>query len=58
MTFVDPRELRRRKIAHLREALAHVQTDEERVRIEAELRELTRFRWLRVLWPNGPHDHH
>ena len=57
MTFADPRELRRKRVAHLRDALTHAQTDEERARIEQELRELTRFRWLRVLWPNGPHDH-
>jgi hypothetical protein len=55
MTFADPRELRRRKIELLRSELAHASTDEERARIEAELRELTRFRLRRYLWPSGPH---
>jgi hypothetical protein len=58
MTFVDPRELRRKKITGLRDALDRAESDEERDRIRAELRELTKFRWRRVLWPNGPHDHH
>lgn len=57
MTFVDPRELRRRKIASLRDARERAGTDEERAAIEVELRELTRFRWRRLLWPNGPHGH-
>jgi hypothetical protein len=58
MTFVDPRELRRKKVAELRDALGRAETDEERARIRAEMSELTRFRWRRVLWPNGPYDHH
>jgi hypothetical protein len=57
MTFVDPRELRRRKVAELRAALDRAETDDERARIEGELRELSRFRWRRLVWPNGPHDH-
>jgi hypothetical protein len=55
MTFADPHELRRRKIAALRAELANATTDEERARINAELRELTRFRLLRFMWPSGPH---
>jgi hypothetical protein len=55
MTFVDPRELRQRKVAALREQLALTTDDHERARIETELRELTRFRWKRPLWPGGPH---
>ena len=57
MTFVDPRELRRKKVAELRDALARAETDDERAQVEAELRQLTKFRWSRVLWPNGPFDH-
>jgi hypothetical protein len=55
MTFADPRELRRRKIESLRAELAQATTDEDRARLEAELRELTRFRLRRYLWPSGPH---
>jgi hypothetical protein len=55
MTFVDPRELRRRKIAAVREQLTASTDDRERAHLEAELRELTRFRWKRLLWPGGPH---
>jgi hypothetical protein len=55
MTFADPRELRRRKIAALRAQLANATTDEDRARINAELHELTRFRLLRFMWPSGPH---
>jgi hypothetical protein len=55
MTFADPHELRRRKIAALREQLAQATSDDERARLDAELRELTRFRLRRYLWPGGPH---
>ena len=55
MTFVDARELRRRKIAALEADLSRADSDEERARIEAELRELKRFRLRRLLWPGGPH---
>jgi hypothetical protein len=55
MTFADPRELRQRRIAALRQDLARAATDEERSRIETELRDLTRFRLRRYLWPSGPH---
>jgi hypothetical protein len=55
MTFVDPRELRQRKIAALRDELAKTTDDQQRARLDAELRELTRFRWKRLLWPGGPH---
>jgi hypothetical protein len=55
MTFADPRALRRRRIEALRAELAAATDDEERARIEAELRELTRFRLRRYLWPSGPH---
>lgn len=55
MTFVDPRELRKRKIAALEQDLARASSDEERARIEAEIRELKRFRLRRLLWPGGPH---
>jgi hypothetical protein len=58
MTFADPHELRRKKVAALRDELTRAGTDEERARLEAEIRDLTRFRWLRVLWPNSPHGHH
>jgi hypothetical protein len=58
MTFADPRELRRRKIAALRHDLAHAATADERARIEAELKDLTRVRLLRWLWPGGPHGDH
>jgi hypothetical protein len=51
MTFADPRELRRRKIAALRTDLSEATTDEDRARIQAELHELTRFRLGRLLWP-------
>ena len=57
MTFADPSELRRRQIEVLRAELAHATTDEERARLQAQLRELTRFRLRRYLWPNGPHGH-
>jgi hypothetical protein len=56
MTFADPRELRRRRIATLRGEIARATDDDERVRLEAELRELTRFRWKRLFWPGGPHQ--
>jgi hypothetical protein len=56
MTFADPRELRKRKIAALREALTRAQTDDERATIQAELHELTKFRLRHWLWPGGPHD--
>lgn len=55
MTFVDARELRRRKIAALEADLSRADSDEERARIEAELRELKRFRLRRLLWPGGPY---
>lgn len=55
MTFADPRELRRKKIAALEQDLARAESDEERARIQAELRELKRFRLRRLLWPGGPH---
>lgn len=55
MTFVDPRDLRQRKIAALRDQLAQTTDDQERARIESELHDLTRFRWKRFLWPGGPH---
>ena len=55
MTFADPHDLRQRKIAALRADLANATSDEERSRLDAELRALTRFRLRRFLWPNGPH---
>jgi hypothetical protein len=55
MTFADPHELRRRRIAALREEIGRATDDAERTRLEAELRELTRFRWKRWFWPGGPH---
>ena len=57
MTFVDPRELRLRKIALLRSERERATTDVERANLDAELRELTKFHWRRLLWPNGPLDH-
>lgn len=54
MTFADPRELRRRKIAQLEDELARTTDEDERSRIQAELRELKRFRLRRWLWPGGP----
>jgi hypothetical protein len=56
MTFADPRELRRRKIEALRADLARSDDPAERERLDAELRELTKFRWSRLLWPGGPTD--
>ena len=56
MTFADPRELRRRKIDALRDDLTRCADPAERSRLEAELRELTRFRWRSLLWPGGPTD--
>jgi hypothetical protein len=56
MTFADPRELRRRRIQALRDDIARCDDADERARLEAELRELTRVRWKRLLWPGGPTD--
>jgi hypothetical protein len=57
MTFADPRELRRRKVEALRADIARCEDPDERSRLEAELRQLTRFNWRRLLWPTGPTQH-
>jgi hypothetical protein len=49
MTFADPRHLRAKQIAALEEQIARAETDEERARLTAELRELKRWRWSRLL---------
>ena len=54
MTFADPRKLRAQQIAALRADLEAATTDEERERIAAQLKELTRFRWSRLLGPFAP----
>jgi hypothetical protein len=51
VSFVDPRRLRRQQLDALREDLERAETDEERERLRGEIRELTRFRWSRVLGP-------
>jgi hypothetical protein len=55
VTFADPRELRKREIAAVEDALARARSDEERAPLEARLRELKKFRLRRLLWPGGPH---
>jgi hypothetical protein len=53
VTFADGAPLRKKQIAALEEDLARTTTDEDRARIEEQLRELKRFRWSRLLWPLG-----
>jgi hypothetical protein len=51
VSFADPRRLRRQQIDALREDLERAETDQERERLRAELRELKKFRWSRLLFP-------
>jgi hypothetical protein len=54
MTFADPRKLRAQQIAALEADLAAATADDERERIKAQLKELKRFRWSRLLGPFAP----
>jgi hypothetical protein len=53
VTFADGAPLRKKQIAALEDDLARATTDDERARIDEQLRELKRFRWSRLLWPLG-----
>lgn len=53
MTFADGASLRKKQIAALEEDRERAATDEERARIDEQLRDLKRFRWSRLLWPVG-----
>jgi hypothetical protein len=54
MTFADPREVRAKQLAALEEDFARATTDEERERIRAQIHELKRWRWSRLL-PGSRH---